>query len=224
MRNIRLWHFGVCVALVTACGGRTGEVDSDGDGGNPSKAGGRSATGGAPNAAGRASSGGSVSRGGSSMGCACPDIGCGPGFRLVPDPNNCCGTCEPIPCPTVPCPGIACASGQHLEVPEGECCPVCVPDIFEACAAGQQAYRQLREQLLEKYSSLGCKSDWDCGVIWESNRCVATCGDPLPEAVIADAKQNLSSFAEMSCASCALIPFPPCPPRREPTCQLNRCN
>jgi len=31
-------------------------------------------------------------------------------------------------CKIVSCPAPACEYGEHLEVPPGQCCPVCVPD------------------------------------------------------------------------------------------------
>jgi hypothetical protein len=34
----------------------------------------------------------------------------------------------PINCRFVSCPPPACEYGEHMEVPPGQCCPVCVPD------------------------------------------------------------------------------------------------
>jgi hypothetical protein len=31
-------------------------------------------------------------------------------------------------CKIVSCPAPQCLDGEHLEVPAGQCCPVCVPD------------------------------------------------------------------------------------------------
>jgi hypothetical protein len=34
----------------------------------------------------------------------------------------------PINCRFVSCPPPACEFGEHMQVPPGQCCPVCVPD------------------------------------------------------------------------------------------------
>jgi len=34
----------------------------------------------------------------------------------------------PRNCRFVSCPPPACEYGEHMEVPPGQCCPVCVPD------------------------------------------------------------------------------------------------
>jgi len=34
----------------------------------------------------------------------------------------------PRNCRFVSCPPPACEPGEHMEVPPGQCCPVCVPD------------------------------------------------------------------------------------------------
>ena len=34
----------------------------------------------------------------------------------------------PRNCRFVSCPPPACEFGEHMEVPPGQCCPVCVPD------------------------------------------------------------------------------------------------
>jgi len=34
----------------------------------------------------------------------------------------------PLNCKWVSCPPPACEYGEHMEVPPGQCCPVCVPD------------------------------------------------------------------------------------------------
>ncbi len=206
---------GLAFAAVPACGGRFSDErgsDDDASGNQSAKAGrssgGSKGSGGGSTGGGYA--GGSQPSGGAPAGCFCPDVECPPGFGRVPNPDGCCASCRPLPC-SEPCAGIACASGFHLEVADGECCPRCVPDVREACAAGQVSYFDFRKQLIEKYSSLGCIKSEECGVLWENNRCTASCGVPLPAAFVNDATANLKVFAEMSCASCGPVPIPPCP-------------
>jgi hypothetical protein len=35
---------------------------------------------------------------------------------------------RPFNCKIVSCPAPACEDNEHLEVPPGQCCPVCVPN------------------------------------------------------------------------------------------------
>jgi hypothetical protein len=35
---------------------------------------------------------------------------------------------RPINCKIVSCPAPACLDNEHLQVPPGQCCPVCVPN------------------------------------------------------------------------------------------------
>ena len=35
---------------------------------------------------------------------------------------------RPINCKIVSCPAPACEPNEHLQVPAGQCCPICVPN------------------------------------------------------------------------------------------------
>src|SRR5262249_34262948 len=132
--------------------------------------------------------GGSVAAGGSAGSCAgvrCAPIACGPGSIPVLSPGECCPHCEPTSSCDIPCPALDCQEGYHLEVSPGQCCPTCVPNSMVSCDDGKKAYEALRAQLIEKYQSNGCKRNEDCGVMYEHNRCAATCGAALPADMIA---------------------------------------
>jgi hypothetical protein len=151
----------------------------------------------------------------------CPAIGCGPGYISVIEPGACCPVCKPAPCNGA-CVAIACPKGAHLETPPGMCCPICVPDGPTACEQGQKAYAELRSMLLQKYQTLGCMRDADCGTVYESNRCASSCGTALPFAALSFFADNLRSFADSNCASCPPQPPPPCVPGFV-TCQKGQC-
>src|SRR6185369_8130178 len=115
------------------------------------------------------------------------------------------------PCANVACPAIACGPGFVSAMEPGTCCPICRPDSPDECRNGQQAYAEFRAQLIEKDNSIGCNTAMDCAVVYESNRCVSSCGTAFASAIADSAEQNLRSFAESNCASCPPIPLPPCP-------------
>ncbi len=206
---------GSAALVVDACGGRT--VSEGGSGTTGSGQGGYAQGGSTGRGGGRAGSSGGATAG--SAGAAgsspcgnvgCPDIACGPGFYLVLEPGACCPVCKPITCDG-PCMPIRCPSGSHPETPPGQCCPSCVPDPQDACKQGQLAYFSFRSQLIDKYNSVGCKVASDCTVVYESNRCVSSCGTAFPASLANSASQNLQSFADMNCATCPRMPPPPCP-------------
>src|SRR5207237_1443415 len=141
---------------------------------------------------------------------ACPAIACGPGFVSAMEPGACCPVCKPIPCGGCIVP--TCPSGSHLETPSSACCPICRPDSADECRKGQEAYSEFRAQLIEKYNSVGCNTAMDCAVVYESNRCVSSCGTAFAVVIADSAEQNLRSFAESNCASCPPMPPPPCAP------------
>jgi hypothetical protein len=93
----------------------------------------------------------------------------------------------------------------------------------DACAAGKTDYAERRQQVLERLAASGCKVDTDCGVLWESNGCVNTCGVTVPNAGMEAAGQELQSYARTSCGSCPPIPTPPCAPPGPVVCQAGRC-
>jgi hypothetical protein len=158
-------------------------------------------------------------------GCACPAVACGPGTVPVPNPDGCCFHCEPLGCPDVPCPPIACGGGSHLEQRPGACCPTCVAS---SCQRQQAAYAEVRAQLIEKYSTLGCMTASDCTLYYEKNQCGYGCGLPMPVAAIGNLDSNLQSFAQMTCSPDCPLTMLPCgeggaPSAGEPVCFRGRC-
>jgi hypothetical protein len=223
--------------IIDSCGGRTlsesrsgqdgGFDTSSGQGGSgPSSGPGTGSTTTGQGGSGRAGSGvggSSTGSGGAQMAgrgggagapCSnfgCPDIGCGPGYTIVLKPGACCPSCEPIPCSGA-CAIFTCPSGTHLEKNPAECCPKCVPDPIDTCRKGQQAYAELRKQLIDKYNSIGCRTSRDCTIVYESNRCAPSCGTAFPVTYAESAQQNLRMSAESNCATCPLMGTPPCAP------------
>jgi hypothetical protein len=214
--------------LAAACGGRA--ID---DGNEPQEAGG---TGGKGKPSGKAGSapfstaGAPITSGGSGIGVgAAPGTGgtysaggSAPAFGgtgFVTGGTSASSTGGSVTCP---CDPIECAPG-YGQGPGPGCCPVCVP--IDYCTAVHAQYDQQRDLLLEKYSSVGCKFDSDCGVLYESNACKNTCGQtPLPIELIDDAVQNLDGIAREICAKCPPPPIPPCVPPPAPRCVMNRCS
>jgi hypothetical protein len=239
-----LLAFGLTAAGAESCGGRTlsddiwseagGETGS-GRGGSGDTGSGRAGarSGGAAGTRGKADGAGGIGGAGGTgnagaagqTGCGkaiCPDIGCGPGFMSVVPPGDCCPTCEPVPCNGA-CATIACPSGTHLEKPSGQCCPSCVQDPADACKDGQAAYLTFRLQLIDKYTSVGCKASNDCAIVYENNRCVSNCGTALPVNLADSAQQNLRAAAESDCASCPPAEVPPCIPEVA-SCIQGKCS
>jgi hypothetical protein len=157
--------------------------------------------------AGRAGTGGSSSC--ANVGCLA--IACGPGFVSVFQPGACCPICQPVPC-TGACVIPMCPSGTHLDNVPGMCCPTCVKDAPDSCTKGRQAYFDFRSQLLDKYNSIGCKTAKDCGLVYENNRCVSSCGTAFPISLADSAQQNLRTNAESNCSTCPATSTPPCVP------------
>jgi len=172
--------------------------------------------GGSTGSAGRAGAGGSSP----CVNVACDAIACGPGFVGVIEPGTCCPVCTPVcnmACIVAPCP-----TGQHLETPPGACCAVCVPDKVTACEQGQKAYFGFRSMLIDKYNSIGCMTNNDCTLVYDANRCTASCGVAIPVSQTTNFVNNLRSFADSNCATCAPQPPPPCAASTV-SCVRNRC-
>ncbi len=218
------------VVLAAACGGR---YASEGDGSGGSNSGGQSSNhaGKGSAQAGKTNVGASSSVGGGApvgatgntagTGCFCPEIGCGPGFVPQPSPDGCCDICVPLDCSQVMCPGIGCPSTGHLEFPPNQCCPICVPGN---CDQQRASYFEFRGQLVEKYGSIGCMKDSDCGLLYEGNACGTNCGAiALPLLYLQDASVNLTTFADSTCTACPPEPVPPCEPALPPVCFNGRC-
>lgn len=243
----------VLVAISGACGGRLvkgGEDDgfgADTGTGGGSSSGATTSRGATSSTGARTGTGGTVSAGGKSTGiggkstgvggspaggtfgvagtpgsggaCACPIIDCAPGYKLVPNANGCCYHCESL-CQEVACPGIACGSGSHLEQLPGQCCPACVQD---SCEAQRKNYQSFRQQLIDKYSSLGCMTNSDCTIYYEKTQCGVGCGIVMPSAAINNLDSNLQSYAQTSCSPGCMNPIPPCDAPAPPVCFKGWC-
>ncbi|HYJ10356.1 MAG TPA: hypothetical protein VEX18_15135 [Polyangiaceae bacterium] len=226
----RVRHVLAATALLAACGGRYAEVEGEGGGASSgaSTGSGGSGQGGkkAGGKAGNSSTAGSSSVGGKSTGtagtagCACPDVDCAPGYVKQLNPSGCCEVCVPLDCTLVPCPGVACGSGSQLYYPPDQCCPVCGPST---CEEQRKNYIVFREQLVAKYSGLGCMSDMDCTVLYDSNACSVGCGGAaIPWLYEKDIHLSLEAYAK-ACTGCPPLPVPPCEPPLPAACVQGRC-
>jgi hypothetical protein len=226
----RVRHVLAATALLAACGGRYSQYEDGGGGANggASTGSGGSGQGGkkAGGKAGNSSTAGSSSVGGKSIGtagtagCACPDVDCAPGYVRQLDPSGCCEVCVPLDCRNVACPGIACGSGSELFYPPDQCCPVCGPSN---CDAERKDYVVFRDQLVAKYGGLGCMSDSDCTLLYDSNACSSGCGGAaIPLAYEKDIHVSLEAYAKV-CAGCPPVPVPPCEPPLPAACVQGRC-
>jgi hypothetical protein len=76
--------------------------------------------------------------------------------------------------------------------------------------------------MIEKYSSANCKSDDECTIVVEIDRCAADCGTALALTVAHNLTSNLGNFADENCSTCPPVPIPPCPAIRA-TCAAGLC-
>ncbi|HVU53309.1 MAG TPA: hypothetical protein VHL80_21640 [Polyangia bacterium] len=184
---------------------------------------GRCALAGITGAAG-ASGGAGQGGGGGASGCGpCMAPQCNPGYTSVVDPAiSCCPICRPVDCATAACPQPICPVGTHAEVPQSQCCPVCVMGFSQACNTAQTSYSRDRQAYLEKYGSTSCKQDADCTLVFESNACVANCGEALPAASAGFFQSNIAPDAMACDASCPPLALPPCVPQVA-VCSNGRC-
>lgn len=210
--------------VLAACGGKSGKNEAEAQGGagqssggvsaaGNDSSGGTSALGGSADAGTSSAAGGIVSGSGgasSAMNCAkvtCPAIpnSC---KEVVQDPGECCPTCTDSGCGE--CALIKCAAGTHSETLAGDCCPSCVADPPDPCLKGQSSYAELRAQMLEKYSSTGCKNSSDCTLIVENTACDFVCNTALPSTLASSFTSNLENVAMSSCATCSAPEPVPC--------------
>jgi hypothetical protein len=195
-------------------GGSSGTGASAAVGGMPF--GGRFATAGASSSGGAIAVAGAFATGGA---CACPAIDCPIGYKVVPNVNGCCFHCESL-CGGVTCPGVACASGSHAEMLPGLCCPLCVQDD---CQQQQKNYQVFRQELLDKYSTLGCMTNTDCTVFYEKTQCAVGCGIAVSSSGLDNLNSNLQSYAQTGCSPDCPVLVAPCEPRPAPVCFQGRC-
>jgi hypothetical protein len=102
----------------------------------------------------------------------------------------------------------------------GQCCPICIQDN---CATQRATYFQLRQELVDKYSTLGCNIDADCTIYYEKNQCFVGCGIAVPNSALNNLDSNLQSFAQSTCSPTCPMEVPPCEPRERPRCIEQRC-
>jgi hypothetical protein len=177
--------------------------------------------------AGTGTAGTAVGIGGKSTCGPCPDIDCGVGYTQQPSPDGCCNVCVPLDCrmlgcpgPACGCPGIACAPGSQPIYPPDQCCPICSDTN---CDEQRRSYYGFRDQVVEKYNSLGCMQDSDCTIVYESNACASSCGTPMPWFYEKDFVVVLNEYAASTCAACPPPPLQPCPAPPPPACVAGRC-
>jgi hypothetical protein len=91
------------------------------------------------------------------------------------------------------------------------------------CSVGKAVYHHKRALVLQRLSSIGCKTDTDCDALWETNACTSTCGVAAPVAGIDVAARELKASAEEYCLDCAPIPVPPCTPPQPIQCIQGQC-
>ena len=137
----------------------------------------------------------------------CDAVACGPGSYSYTFPGACCPTCVHVQ------QSVSGMPARHASptVPN-QCCGMCVADP-QSCESGRMSYEVFRSQLLDKYGSPGCKTDDNCVIASEINRCVSRCGVALPGVTAGDWKSNSLSFGETNCSNCplgtaALSPLP----------------
>jgi hypothetical protein len=135
--------------------------------------------------------------------------------KFVQDPKACCPTCLDTGCGV--CPDIVCSAGTHSETVAGDCCASCVADPPDACGTGQKSYADLRAQLLEKYSSSGCKNSADCVLMLEDTACAYNCNIALPGIALSNFTSNLDNQATSFCGTC------PAPARVSCDSQIPAC-
>jgi hypothetical protein len=206
-----------------ASGGAAGATTGGTGGGTRASGGAAGATTGGAGG-GTHSSGGAIASGGSGGSLSCKGVVCAPipstCKKLVQEPGACCPTCTDTGCNS--CPTLTCQPGMVAEILAGDCCPTCVPDSASLCAAGLKSYTVLRQQMLDKYGSVGCKNSSDCTLVVESNACAYVCNVALPIATASDFTPNLSGSAATYCANCSPPAPVVCDPMA-PACVNGKC-
>ena len=212
---------GMLLLAVAACGGRYLET------GDPSYdvAGSASASGGTSSGASQAqagkSAGGKVSGtggradGGSGVGGSL--AGAGTGAAGATSSAGTAGGCA------VACPLLSCPVGYGFVRDADGCCYHCELDLA-ACKEQRIDYQRYREQVIEKFSSVGCQVASDCSVYYEKNNCGSGCGIAIPTQLVQELDATLTSFAQSTCApACPNEPTPPCDSLGAPSCVSGFC-
>jgi hypothetical protein len=81
---------------------------------------------------------------------------------------------------------------------------------------------QYSRRLIEKYNTIGCMADQQCGVYYEKNSCNLSCGTPMAWDAFTGLDQELQAYAKI-CDGCPFPDVPPCTPTGEPRCISGRC-
>jgi hypothetical protein len=76
--------------------------------------------------------------------------------------------------------------------------------------------------VIEKYNTLPCTLNEDCGLYHEKNACNLSCGTPMPWDAFTALNQDLLAYAKI-CDGCPFSDVPPCTPTPEPMCSNGRC-
>ncbi|HVU04218.1 MAG TPA: hypothetical protein VHE30_20815 [Polyangiaceae bacterium] len=150
----------------------------------------------------------------STFGCA--PLDCGPGFRGVPLPGECCPTvCESTDCSLVACAPIVCPEGTHGATSADRCCPTCVSNPKakpgETCETGQTGYQSYYDRTVNQLGAVFCDVDSDCRIVALANACSHDCGTAVAARAASSLKSALSTYAADHCAACDLS-AETCPP------------
>lgn len=121
------------------------------------------------------------------------------------------------------CDPIACATHEELVSNTNDCCYHCEPDAM--CTQQLATYLAYRQPLIDKFASIGCKSDMECGYYYDANRCRAMgCGIPMTNAAIAELSGVLNAYSQTDCdPTCPPQPVPPCHQAPNPICLNGHC-
>jgi hypothetical protein len=92
-----------------------------------------------------------------------------------------------------------------------------------ACKDGKSAYQAQRADWVKQAEAATCSADSDCGILNESNRCVVTCGTPLPLSAVSELQSKLDTLAGEQCGTCPPLPIPPCAPPGALRCEQGKC-
>ena len=113
-------------------------------------------------------------------------------------------------CISNPCPTLRgdCPPGEHYEVPQYACCPICTRESTNDCAQGEINYGKFFQGQLE--SNNFCKTDSDCASGDEGNACNLGCGFAINASSAAYVQSALSEYASNNCSTCPPKIPPPC--------------
>jgi hypothetical protein len=76
--------------------------------------------------------------------------------------------------------------------------------------------------VFEKYGTLPCALNQDCGVYYEKNACTLSCGTPMPLDAHGSLTEDLNAYAKI-CEGCPFSRLPPCAPIPDAACIDGRC-